>query len=50
MEEELYTHMEYQKLWSETDSLRNGCEVKITQSCPTLCGPMDCIVRGILQD
>ena len=24
-------------------------EVKVTQSCPTLCDPMDCIVHGILQ-
>ena len=25
-------------------------EVKVTQSCPTLCNPMDCTVHGILQD
>ena len=25
------------------------CEVKITQSCPTLCDPMDYTVHGILQ-
>ena len=24
-------------------------KVKVTQSCPTLCNPMDCTVRGILQ-
>ena len=24
-------------------------EVKVTQSCPTLCDPMDCTVHGILQ-
>ena len=24
-------------------------EVKLSQSCPTLCDPMDCIVHGILQ-
>ena len=24
-------------------------KVKVTQSCPTLCGPMDYIVHGILQ-
>ena len=24
-------------------------KAKITQSCPTLCNPMDCIVPGILQ-
>ena len=24
-------------------------KVKVTQSCPTLCDPMDCIVYGILQ-
>ena len=23
--------------------------VKVTQSCPTLCDPMDCVVHGILQ-
>ena len=23
-------------------------KAKVTQSCPTLCDPMDCIVRGIL--
>ena len=27
-----------------------GCDkVKVTQLCPTLCDPMDCIVLGILQ-
>ena len=25
-------------------------KVKVTQSCPTLCDPMDHTVRGILQD
>ena len=24
-------------------------ESEVTQSCPTLCDPMDCIVHGILQ-
>ena len=24
--------------------------VKVAQSCPTLCNPMDCVVRGIFQD
>ena len=24
-------------------------KVKVAQSCPTLCNPMDCIVQGILQ-
>ena len=24
-------------------------KVKVTQLCPTLCNPMDCIVHGILQ-
>ena len=24
-------------------------KVKVTQSCPTLCDPVDCIVQGILQ-
>ena len=27
----------------------NGSEVKVAQSCLTLCDPMDCTVRGILQ-
>ena len=26
-----------------------ACEVKVIQSCPTLCNPMDCIVHEILQ-
>ena len=26
-----------------------ACEVKVTQSCLTLCNPMDCIVHEILQ-
>ena len=26
-----------------------GSEVKVTQSCPTLCDPMNCTVHGILQ-
>ena len=25
------------------------CKEKVTQSCPTLCNPMDYIVHGILQ-
>ena len=33
------------KLISGSDSLK----VKVTQSCPTLCDPMDCSVLGILQ-
>ena len=24
-------------------------KVKVTQSCPALCGPMECLVHGILQ-
>ena len=28
---------------------RDYMKVKVTQSCPTLCDPMDCIVHGILQ-
>ena len=24
-------------------------KVKVTQSCPTLCDPMDCVFHGILQ-
>ena len=26
-----------------------GKKVKVTQSCPTFCNPLDCIVHGILQ-
>ena len=29
--------------------LKVEVKVKVFQSCPTLCDPMDCIVRGILQ-
>ena len=32
-------------LWSSVSPMK----VKVTQSCPTLCDPMDCIVHGILQ-
>ena len=31
------------------DATENSVQVKAAQSCPTLCGPMDCIVHGILQ-
>ena len=27
----------------------DGSEVKVAQSCPTLCDPMDYVVHGILQ-
>ena len=30
-------------------SIIDHCEVKVTQSCPTLYNPMDCTVHGILQ-
>ena len=30
-------------------SVRNGRKVKVVQSCPTLCDPVDYIVHGILQ-
>ena len=36
----------------DTNDLHNtelSCEVKVAQSCPTLCNPMDYIVHGILQ-
>ena len=29
--------------------LLHACEVKVTQSCPTLCNPMDSTAHGILQ-
>ena len=40
--QETSSHMLYLRFhkWSE---------VKVTQSCPTLCNPMDCTVHGILQ-
>ena len=31
--------------WQSESEVR----VKVTQSCPTLCDPVDCIVHGILQ-
>ena len=31
------------------EAIINVCEVKVAQSCLTLCGPMDCTVHGILQ-
>ena len=31
------------------DSQVHGCEVKVAQSCPTLCDPMDYTLHGILQ-
>ena len=31
------------------DSQVHGCEVKVAQSCPTLCDPMDYTFHGILQ-
>ena len=32
-----------------TDTLVTSMKVKVAQSCPTLCNPMDYTVRGILQ-
>ena len=29
--------------------LASGVKVKVAQSCPALCDPMDCTVHGILQ-
>ena len=31
------------------DYMGTSVKVKVTQSCPTPCDPMDCTVRGILQ-
>ena len=36
-------------LWLFFLNLPFTCEVKVAQSCPTLCDPMDYTVRGILQ-
>ena len=40
-------------LYWQVDSLplshQGKVKVKVTQSCPNLCNPMDCIVHGILQ-
>jgi len=33
----------------EVSRERKQNEVKVAQSCPTLCNPMDCTVHGILQ-
>ena len=36
--------------WESTISINSKwSEMKVTQSCPTLCNPTDCIVHGILQ-
>ena len=36
-------------LMQRTDSLVKKKKVKVSQSCPTLCDPMDYTVHGILQ-
>ena len=33
----------------KTLQARKECEVKVAQSCPTLCNPMDYTVHGLLQ-
>ena len=38
----------YRHWWSH-DHILIHSEVKVTQSCPTLCDPMDYIVHGFLQ-
>ena len=52
----LYTLAVYHREWNipEADSLVSlfyllESEVKVIQSCPTLCDPMDCTTHGILQ-
>ena len=35
--------------WDRVSFWRTEVKVKVVQSCPTLCNPMDCIVHGILQ-
>ena len=39
--------MMFCELW--LSFLDGACDVKVTQSCPTLCDPMDYTVYGILQ-
>ena len=36
-------------LFSSSVTFSFPVKVKVTQSCPTVCEPMDCIVHGILQ-
>ena len=35
--------------WGEQLREPRESEVKVAQSCPTLCDPMDCTIHGILQ-
>ena len=46
-----HLHYEYHSYCTlkQTDSKNYLSEVKVAQSCPTLCNPMDYRVRGILQ-
>ena len=37
------------KIWATREALRGSTEVKVAQSCQTLCNPMDWIFHGILQ-
>ena len=35
--------------WAEFGGLKEAVKVKVAQSCPTLCNPMDYTIHGILQ-
>ena len=41
--------MSFFKIFKICFQLKGENEVKVTQLCPTLCDPMDCMVHGILQ-
>ena len=43
----VYVYIAY--LWSELQMMKWKVKVKVTQSCPAVFDPMDCIVLGILQ-
>ena len=43
------TQLSHQSQHTAQVSFVGKVEVKVTQSCLTLCDPMDCIVHGILQ-
>ena len=34
--------------WEKYKTYHGTMKVKVAQSCPSLCDPMDCIVHGIL--
>ena len=40
---------EGEKVWPQPPGAYHPLKVKVAQSCPTLCNPMDYTVHGILQ-